>query len=172
MRVLATPVRAEDFAPFGRVHAMAAAEPGAGLVVSAGDGWSDVYTAAPLIGSNGSLGMTVGAGTPFITSRMERHLHTEEALFTAGSPVVLAVAAPTQSSYPSAADVRAFVVKPGTAVVLHPGTWHDACHGVDGEASYYWMATVGGDGGPSWTDVDGGPVHVALAPAGAGAGHE
>ncbi|WP_269991742.1 ureidoglycolate lyase [Arthrobacter sp. B2a2-09] len=171
--MLATEVRAEDFAPFGRVHAMAPAiqpeDPAARLVVSAGDGWSDAYTANPLISTNGSLGMTLGAGLPFATSQMERHLATEEALFTAGSAVVLAVAPPNEGRYPEAHAVRAFIIKPGTAVVLHQGTWHDACHGLDGEAHYYWMATCGGDGGPTWTDVSGGPVHISVDASNTGA---
>lgn len=172
MKLQALPVTAEDFAPFGRVHAMVPAlqpeDPAARLVVSSGDGWSDVYTANPLISTNGSLGMTLGSGAPFSTRRMERHLGTEEALFTAGSPVVLAVAAPTDAGQPNAADVRAFVINPGTAVVLHQGTWHDACHGVDGDAYYYWMATCGGDGGSTWTDVADGPVHVEVGVSAAG----
>jgi ureidoglycolate lyase len=166
------PVRAEDFAPFGRVHAMAPAvqpeDPAARLVVSSGDGWSDVHTANPLIDSNGSLGLTLGSAAPFSTLRMERHLSTEEALFTAGSPVVLAVAAPTDAAHPRAADVRAFVVSPGTAVVLHKGTWHDACHGVARETYYYWMATCGGDSGSTWTEVEDGPVLVEVGTPEAG----
>ncbi|WP_269992333.1 ureidoglycolate lyase [Arthrobacter sp. B2a2-09] len=136
-------------------------DPAARLVVSAGDGWSDVHTSNPLICTNGSLGMTLGAGSPFATNQMERHLATEEALFTAGSPVVLAVAPPNEGRYPEAHAVRAFIINPRTAVVLHKGTWHDACHGLDGEAYYYWMATCG-DGGSTWTDISGGPVHVSV----------
>lgn len=171
MKILATELLAEDFAPFGRVHVMASALPdetGAGLIAAEGNGWSDVYTAKPLISTNGSLGLTRGGGTPFTTHRMERHLATEEALFTAGAPLVLAVAEPTDAGYPSAADVRAFVISPGTVVVLHNGTWHDACHGVEGAAYYYWMAATGGDGGPTWTDIKHGPVHVSVSKARSG----
>jgi ureidoglycolate lyase len=94
---------------------------------------------------------------------MERHLLTEEALFCAADPIVLAVAAPTEEDHPTAASIRAFVITPGTVVVLHKGTWHDACHGLDGEARYYWMATCGLGNSP-WVDVKGGPVLVT-APA-------
>lgn len=164
MRITAHEVRAEDFAPFGTVHHMdkyGAAGDG-GLVFSQGPDWQDAYTAVPLISTNGSLGMTFGSGRPFATHQMERHLKTEEALFTAGAAVVLAVAEPSDSAFPRAEDVRAFVIRPGTAVVLHKGTWHDACRGVDGPTHYYWMASVGGDGGPTWTEVEGGPVYAEL----------
>lgn len=166
MRIPARDVNAADFAPFGRVHHMAGhgaeADRDGGLVLTQGPGWQDAYTKAPLISTNGSLGMTFGGGSPFVTHQMERHLHTEEALFTAGAAVVLAVAEAGDATFPRAEDVRAFVINPGTAVVLHPGTWHDACRGVDGPTNYYWMASCGGDGGPTWTDVAGGPVHAEL----------
>ena len=123
----------------------------------------DAYTAKPLISSNGSLGLTRAQAAPFSTRQMERHVLTEEALFTADAPLVLAVAAPGSAGAPNAADIRAFLINPGTAVVLHKGTWHDACRGAHGETHYYWMATCGLEGS-TWTDVDGGPVRVELEP--------
>jgi len=166
VKVLAREVTAESFAPFGKVHAFGLGQPAdddGSLVVTAGDGWNDAFTAKPLISTNGSLGVTQGPAAPFSTRQMERHLLTEEALFPADAPLVLAVAAPTDAAAPQAADIRAFVINPGTAVVLHEGTWHDACRGAGGETHYYWMATCGLEGS-TWTDVDSGPVRVELAP--------
>ena len=172
MKVLARDVLTQDFSAFGKVHAFGLQEtaPAAdgSLVVTLGDGWTDAYTANPIISTNGSLGFTRGPAAPFDTRQMERHLLTEEALFPAAAPLVLAVAPPTGTAAPNAADIRAFVINPGTAVVLHKGTWHDACRGADGETFYYWMATCGLEG-PTWTDVDGGPVRVEVETA---AGHE
>jgi ureidoglycolate lyase len=164
-------VRMADFSLYGRVYAMTGAEPAADpateVIRSAGPGWTDAYTAAPLLGSNGSLGLTRGGPAPFTSTQMERHLLTEEALFCAADPIVLAVAAPTDGTQPRAEDVRAFVITPGTVVVLNKGTWHDACRGIGKDAYYYWMATCGlGDGSP-WVEVAGGHVRVtADCPAG------
>lgn len=169
--VHAVNVREADFSAYGRVYAMTgsgnAGDPVTGIIRSEGPGWTDAYTAAPLLGSNGSLGLTKGGPAPFTTTQMERHLLTEEALFCAADPIVLAVAASTDGAQPRAEDIRAFVITPGTVVVLNKGTWHDACRGIGKDAYYYWMATCGlGDGSP-WVEVAGGSVRVtADLPAG------
>jgi ureidoglycolate lyase len=162
--ISAMPVREADFSAYGTVHSLAA--PGTpasevGLVRSSGLGWTDTYTAAPLLSTTGSLGYTLGEGGPFDTVKMERHLDTQEALFCAAKPIVLAVAAATEAARPKAGDIRAFIIEPGTVVVMHKGTWHDACRGIDEPTHYYWMATCGG--GSVWVDVEGGPVHVTAA---------
>ncbi|WP_315927240.1 ureidoglycolate lyase [Mesorhizobium sp. SP-1A] len=163
MQIEAVNVLEGDFAPYGRVYDMKSAEPSKDpatrTIHSQGSGWEDTYTANPLIGSNGSLGFTLGSACPFHSAKMERHLLTEEALFCAADPIVLAVAAPTAEDFPSAENIRAFVIEPSTVVVLNKGTWHDACHGVDREARYYWMATCGLGASP-WVEVEGGPVLV------------
>lgn len=164
MRISASSVRDADFSAFGTVYSMATPTHSgseAKLVRSQGLGWTDAYTAAPLISSNGSLGFTLGEGGPFSTVKMERHLDTQEALFCAARPIVLAVAAPTDEARPKAENIRAFIIEPGTVVVMHKGTWHDACRGIDEPTHYYWMATCGG--GSIWVDVEGGPVHVSAA---------
>jgi ureidoglycolate lyase len=163
MQIEAINVLESDFSPYGRVYDMKSSQPSTDAATrtihSEGPGWADTYTANPLISSNGSLGFTLGTACPFHSAKMERHLLTEEALFCAADPIVLAVAAPTEEEFPSAENIRAFVIEPGTVVVLNKGTWHDACHGVAREARYYWMATCGLGASP-WVDVKGGPVLV------------
>lgn len=157
------PISAAAFAPFGRVLAMA--EPGlpdANIVRTDGPGWSDAYTRDPLLATNASLGMTRSGGTPFEVRQMERHPNTEEALFCAEAPIVLVVAAAGPEANPDASALRAFSIPPGTVAVMKPGTWHDACRGLHGPATYYWMATV--RTGTEWRDVDGGPVPVVAGP--------
>lgn len=155
-----------DFSEFGTVHSLKQPMPGGtgedAIVRSAGEGWTDAFTRRPLIGSNGSLGLTLGEGGDFVTRQMERHMATQEALFCAAEPVVLAVAPPGAGERPQAGDIRAFVIEPGIAVVLHQGTWHDACRGIDRPSYYYWMATTGS--GATWVDVEGGPVRVSTTP--------
>jgi ureidoglycolate lyase len=169
MEIRAEALQETAFAPYGRIYRLAQgsgdAQQETDVIRTEGPGWSDAYTAAPLLSTNGSLGLTRGGPSPFSTHRMERHLHTEEALFCTADPIVLAVAAPCAADQPPAASVRAFVIEPGTAVVLHKGTWHDACRGVEKPAYYYWMATTGTGASSPWMDVKDGPVRVSVDPA-------
>lgn len=162
MNVMVQDLSPETFAPFGRVHDLGGrdGDPGATLVQTDGPGWSDRYTATPLISTNGSLGLTRAGAAPFEVVRMERHPNTEEALFCLDGDMILVTAPAGPAERPAASDLRAFRVPVGQAVVLHPGTWHDACRGVDGPVAYYWVATVGT--GTDWRDLDPHPVTVSL----------
>ncbi|RZU65390.1 ureidoglycolate lyase [Microterricola gilva] len=150
-----------SFAPFGRVVTL---DSGAlpDVVVTAGSGWTDAYTRSTLTRETPSLGMTSAPGMPFTSTRMERHANVEEALLPAASAIVLAVAEATDGDAPRAEDVRAFVVAHGTAVVLKPGVWHDACRGLDGPTSYYWLSSCVDAGSSPWTPIAGGPVDVRV----------
>lgn len=163
MRIVAIEISEAAFAPFGRVFVMAPAPeagPAGALVVASGANFDDCHTRDPLIGTNGSLGLTRGTGTPCNTARMERHFHTEEAIYCLADPIVLVVARATDGEAPNAADLRAFIIRPGTVAVMRPGTWHDAGHGLGQPALYYWQATVRDDIVSSWVEVEGGPVTV------------
>ncbi len=165
MRIIVEPIEAAAFEPFGRVFVMGPPDEGdAAIVLTDGPGWSDAYTHDPLLATNASLGMTRAGGTPFELRQMERHPNTQEALFCAQDAIVLAVAPAGTAGRPHVADVRAFSIPPGTVAVMKPGVWHDACRGLSGPTSYYWMATV--RTGTEWQDVAGGPVPiVAETPA-------
>lgn len=162
MTILVEPIDAEAFAPFGKVFAIGeGGMPDLSVVRTDGPGWADAYTHDPLLSTNASLGMTRAGGTPFEVRQMERHPNTQEAIFCAGAPIVLVVAKAGPEARPDASQIRAFAIQPGTVAVMHPGTWHDACRGLDGPASYYWMATV--RTGTEWQDVESGPVRVAVS---------
>lgn len=166
MKITAVEITEAGFALFGRCLRMAPSldkEPGApDLVHSTGDTYEDCRTRAPLLSSNGSLGITRGSAAPCATARMERHLHTEEAIFCLREPVVLVVAPPSEAPAPAAADLRAFIITPGTVAVMMKGTWHDAGHGLRQPVEYYWLATCRDDIPSDWIEVSGGPVEIAL----------
>lgn len=163
MNVMVQDLTPETFAPFGRIHDLGGRDddPAATLVQTKGPGWSDRYTATPLISTNGSLGLTRAGAAPFEVVQMERHPNTEEALFCLEGDMIIVTAPAGIAEYPKVGDLKAFRVPVGKAVVLHPGTWHDACRGVDAPVAYYWMATVGT--GTDWRDLDPHPVSVTLA---------
>lgn len=160
--IVALPADAESFAPFGRVFKMRVGEQ-EGVVVTEGLGWSDAYTGDPITRETPSLGMTVAPGLPYECTQMERHRNVEEALMPGADALVLTVAEASESAPPRAEHVRAFVIEPGTVVVLRPGVWHDACRGVAGPTAYYWLASCVDSGSSPWTQLEGGPVNVEVA---------
>ncbi|MBD9529929.1 ureidoglycolate lyase [Paracoccus sp. PAR01] len=151
------PLTAAGFAAFGRVHDLGVDGPDVRL--TKGPDWLDGFTLPPLIDGRGHLGMTRAPAAPWTCRQMERHPLTEEALFCAGAPIVLAVAPPSAADAPDAAAIRAFVIQPGQVAVMNRNVWHDACRGLDGPAAYYWMA-ICGLGPDPWVAPDAGPVEV------------
>lgn len=156
-----TPVELDalDFTPYGRIVRLH--EGGPDVITSRGDGWSGVFSAEPLVDGAGSLGYTVGEPLPYEVTQMERHHHTPEALFCQAGPVALPLAAPG-SSVPLADEVIAVVLRPGDLVVLDPGVWHDACHGIEKATPYYWFAVCDPAIVDPWVEIAGGPVTVNL----------
>lgn len=134
----------------------------AGLTLTQGPNWLDRYTLQPLVEVAPSLGRTVGPDLSSPIVAMERHSAAEEVILPVADPVVLTVAAPNEVPFASAEDVYAFCVNPGTAVVMHPGTWHAACSGIAGPTPYYWLATCVGAESAPWTDIVDGPVMVSI----------
>jgi ureidoglycolate lyase len=159
--IVAQPVTPENFAPYGRVYDLMG-DADAAVIWTAGDGWNDGFTRTPLIAGSGHLGITRGGGAPWSCVAMERHPGTEEAIFCAAEPVILAVAPASEASAPHRDDIKAFVIAPGQAVVMHRNVWHDACRGLSGPAPYYWMAVCGLGESP-WVPVEGGPRQIQAA---------
>ncbi|MEN8039967.1 MAG: ureidoglycolate lyase [Actinomycetota bacterium] len=156
----AVPCSEADVSPYGRYVNLATGGPG--VVDTAGPGFSDRYTSDALIGSGGHLGLTAGPELPSSVHQMERHLHTSEAVFCSGDPVILPVAAPTEAR-PRTVDVEALLISRGECVILDPGVWHAPCVGVDGPAVYYWFAAVDEALQDDWIELDNGPVAIELA---------
>lgn len=160
--IVAQPATPENFSRFGTVYDLSNdTDPKA--IWTLGDGWSDGFTRTPLMTGSGHLGITRGAGAPWLCAAMERHPGTEEAIFCAAQPVVLAVAPASDADAANRDEIEAFVIAPGQVVVMRRGVWHDACRGVSGPAAYYWMAICGLGESP-WVPVAGGPRLVQANP--------
>ncbi len=150
-----------DFAPFGQVIRLNGASDA--VTESSGHNWSGVFTKQPMLDEAGSLGYTVAAKAPCVTAKMERHHHTKEALFTNSEPVLLAVAPGNPDSVaPNLSEIRAIIIRHGDLVILHEGTWHDACHGLGVIASYYWHAVCDPTVIDPWVAIEGGAVRLTF----------
>lgn len=156
--VVARSVTAENFARYGKVYDLVDDEDRQ-VIWTTGDGWRDGFTRVPLIEGAAHLGITRGGGAPWSCTAMERHPLTEEAIFCAAEPIVLAVAPASAADAPDAGEIEAFIITAGKVVVMHRGVWHDACRGAFGPTPYYWMAICGLGESP-WVPVAGGPRHV------------
>ncbi|MDL2293305.1 ureidoglycolate lyase [Ruminococcaceae bacterium OttesenSCG-928-D13] len=131
-----------DFSAYGTLYNMTDGGVSTGNVNHwSGPGYEDINTTGPLIDTLGYLGHTRGSGTPFTVEAMERHMHTQEALFCTNQPIVFAVAA-YSADPPRVEDIVPVILRPGYTAVLHRGTWHSSAHGLDGEAWYHYLALV------------------------------
>jgi len=152
-----------DFSPFGILYDMEKEGKGTGQVNrDSGDGWRDANSAIPIIDTQSSLGYTVGSSAPFIAAEMERHLHTQEALFCAGQPIIFLIATFRNDAAPSESDIIPVILRPGQVAVLHRGTWHSSAHGLYGETAYYYLALCHKNEPTVWKEIIGGPISIEV----------
>lgn len=110
---------------------------------SVGDWWKCWEGCAELSAGKQWVGFVkAAAGIPLI-AEMEREPGTEMIIPVSGTIVqTVALGDPEgrRAAHADASTARAFVVRPGEALVLAPGVWHAAAFGLDGEASYFYVA--------------------------------
>jgi ureidoglycolate lyase len=137
--VIAEDLVPENFSPFGQ-----AIQRPAGVAPKRGDDWDCWVPLARLGLGDPSIGIVSTRPTEGIIRAMEREPKTEFLLPISG-PVIQAVAprgdAPEYQSQPEANAVRAFVIWPGQAIVMAPGTWHWAALPLRDEEVLYFFAT-------------------------------
>ncbi|KON86563.1 hypothetical protein AF332_06830 [Sporosarcina globispora] len=158
MKIKAVPVSTIDFSKYGVYYDMNGGS--ANVWTSQGDGWKDARTNRSIINASGSLGITQGSALPCKVSKMERHLHTEEALFCLTDPIVVAIANGGDHKQPLPSEIEAVIIQPGEVIVLNKGIWHDACHGLHNPVRYYWLAEEYEGEPTEWVDICGGPVEL------------
>lgn len=127
--------------------------------LSTGDGFFDCDTNRPLLDTLGSLGMTRGCGTPCHVSEMERHEHTQEALFCTDAPIVFCVASPALEQ-PIASKIIPVILNPGFVFVLDRKVWHSSAHGINADVYYHWMALVYKNEPTTWINIAGGGIDL------------
>ena len=157
------PLSAEAFRPFGQtVMPELGAEPDI-----SGPTWDCWYPIGRVDGQRSlELGLVEARRLTGPISHMERHEGRAELVIALDLPILQVVAPVTSGSQPpDAASVRAFIVRPGEAVVLAPGTWHAAGAPVAGDSVRYMFGLPEreeSDVDSGWTPISDGGVAVDL----------
>lgn len=160
MKIIAREITSIDFSRYGKLHDMERG--GAGLNLSSGADYTDCHTDEPLLDTPASLGRTAASAAPFSAGEMERHLHSQEAMFCERSPIVFLVAPAGGAAQPNAPDVEAVILRPGQIAVVERGVWHSAAHVRNDGDAYYWSAHAYKGEPTEWQPIAGGPVEVVL----------
>jgi ureidoglycolate lyase len=117
--VIAEPLHAESFAPYGDVLE---APKEAGRVYFNGSLGNDRIGAAP---SLSIVNVQTLITLPHTATRMERHEFSSQTFLPLDVGRWLAIVAPkTDQGMPDATKARAFLVGPGQGVTYRPDTWH------------------------------------------------
>ncbi len=106
------------------------------------EGWDCWFPLGTFSEGKAAVGVVTTRPTDGLITAMEREPKTEF-LLPISSAVIQSVALPGDLSdhaqQPDAATVRAFIIRPGQAIVMAPGTWHWAALPLEGETPYYFV---------------------------------
>ena len=122
--LIAQPLTAEAFAPFGQVI-VAPEKPGRAFLGSLIENRRD---AAAL---DFSLSHTAASALPFEARLMERHPVSSQAFLALDVARFLVIVAPTIEDGPDMSRAQAFIGSAGQALVYAPGTWHHGMVALD-----------------------------------------
>ena len=127
-----------DFAAFGTAVLEPQLSP-----TSSGAGFQCWFGVGTLKGEDFRLGQVIARKPPGGIVEMERHDHAEMLLPVTGA--LVQVVAPrgdfnNLDEHPPAFAARAFLIRPGQAVLIEAGTWHAAAVPVEESTLYYFAA--------------------------------
>ncbi len=140
--LVAEPIGAEAFAPFGDVLE-ANGHPTKLINDGACGRWHDL---AALDFSDGRAGISLFRADirslPYSFSLVERHPAGSQAFIPMETVPFLVIVAPDEAGQPG--RPRAFVTQPGQAINLHRGTWHGVLTPVAGSGLFAVIDRIGG----------------------------
>lgn len=126
----------ERFAPYGEAILVPSVP-----APKTGDDWDCWFGLGVLRCTNPKVGIVITRPASGRFDAMEREPIVEFLLPITGA-VIQAVGLPGDlgdfRQVPEAHNVRAFLVEPGQAIVMAPGTWHCAAMPVEGKVLYYF----------------------------------
>ena len=144
MLIVAEPLRAEAFAPFGDVLA---APPDTGRRSFFSDGLANRRpSAAPSLAVAHVPPLTA---LPLVATRMERHEFSSQSFLPLDVARWLVIVAPKAAGGgPDAARARAFLAGPGQGITYHADTWHHPLTVLDRPARFailMWLENSNSD---------------------------
>jgi ureidoglycolate lyase len=135
--VKAEELSVEGFAPYGQAVLVPRTP-----APKTGEDWDCWFGLGSFGECNPVVGIVITRLTDGVVTTMERENKVEFLLPITG-PVIQAVAPPGDLSdhtqQPDAATVRAFIIRPGQAIIMAPGTWHWAALPLEGKTLYYFV---------------------------------
>lgn len=163
--MIITPVEITDidWSPYGRLLPLNGEAAHVGTTTRwEGADYVSYETNQALLDTVGTLGRTTSSALPCMISQLERHLHTEEAQIPVAEPIVLLVGQANEE-VPTAAQLKAVIVRPGMVFVLARGVWHSASHGLNRSEPYLWQAWVYPNEPSLWREIPDGPLQLQQA---------
>lgn len=135
--VRARPATPTAIAPFGRMITSSPSGPPG----RSGNGWECWYPVDTLeCGWPLGLGIVHTRHRAIIVDAMERHTHTFELLYPHDHDLIQPLAPPADlddpEARPDADHVMAFRIPVGSALLMHPGTWHSPAFPVSRDCTY------------------------------------
>ncbi len=138
MEITVEELTPEVFEPYGRVLVLperAATKKGKGWTC-----WSPIETIS--VDSPLGIGIVELEKIDLLITEMERHVSREELLWPVDQAIIQPMALPVQLDEPRAKPmletVRAFMVRPGQAIIMKKGAWHSAALAVSDHTKYFF----------------------------------
>ena len=131
------------------------------VIQASGEGWEDFKSREKINSNPVNLAMTFVECFDTPVTALERHDHTQETLLPTSEPIIFAVCS-SQHPVPTAEDSAFIVIPRGCAMILHRGTWHSPCFGIDSSTAYHWLADSDPRFPSEWIPIEGGSVTSAL----------
>ncbi len=136
MRLVAEPLNAGAFAPFGHVLDGAAA-----TAVSVNEGRATRRDLAHFDRGGGQVTLArydvIGSALPLEVGLLERHPRSEQCFFhLSGAPALVVAAGTGPNGSPDLSRARAFIAGPGTPFSYAAGTWHAPLFALGGDAAF------------------------------------
>lgn len=142
----------EGFAPYGQAVLGPTGKPN-----YAGYRWTSLFPAGQAHVPLGEVGWVLTEPLEeLVVTGMEREPEVEMIWPVTGS-LIHVVALPGKltdhAQQPDAATAKAFIIRPGQVIIMHPGTWHYASFPLEGKSTFYYFLTKDHPREPGWEEV-------------------
>lgn len=143
------PLTIEAFASFGQAVLGTTDKPN-----YSGDGWTSLFPAGKTHVPQGELGWVISQPQKeLVVPGMEREPEVEIIWPVTGALIHVVVSPGDLTNHaeqPNAATAKAFIIKPGQVIIMHPGTWHYASFPADNKETFYYFLTKDHPREPGW----------------------